>query len=730
MDIGLKSEPTGSNKKVAVSGLCFLKQSCLKGLRWLYQRLPLTEAPSYGLKSFFYQRVGFLFEKTVSYQVWQNARADVREPSSFSLSVEIPSLDPDEVVCFPLHRHPVVSVVVPLFHRADVLLPCLKSLSNACAGHAYEVLIVDSLPEKENRMVLARIQGARVVPADYGKSSAEMWNIGAGMAMGKYIAFLAGGLLPLPGWLDEMIRVFREQTEVGLVGSQINLPEGIIWEAGGTVGEKGLLCRLGGGANPFQPDYSYLREVDFCSAISFIIPKDLFMQVGGISPEFGEDLVQIGAHLSAAVRLAGRKVLHHPLSKAAILSRPEDNPWMNAKENCRIVQDGLQPKAPRAGRSNRKDFVSAGKILVVDFRTPTPDQDSGSQDIVSYFNIFRFLGFEITFIPVADLQFMEKYTPDLQRMGVRCLYTPFVRGINRHLKFHGQDYDLVLLYKVNCAAYCIDRVRRYCPMAKIIFNTVDLHFVREQRQAVIESSGELLENAGKTKIQELSVIRKADCTIVLSTEERELLLEESGIIGEKIAVIPQMREVSGRRNSFDDKKDILFVGGFEHRPNVDAMLYFVCDIWPLIKKCLPELVFYIVGSKPPKEILDLAADDIIVTGYVSDISPYFHGCRLSVAPLRYGAGLKGKVVTSLSYGLPCVASSIAVEGSGLKPGEDILVADEPEAFAMAVERLYRNEILWNTLSDKGLGFMKEHFSFDAGRQKLESLLRNLGVLRG
>ena len=120
---------------------------------------------------------------------------------------------------------------------------------------------------------------------------------------------------------------------------------------------------------------------------------------------------------------------------------------------------------------------------------------------------------------------------------------------------------------------------------------------------------------------------------------------------------------------------------------------------------------------------------MIVTGYVSDISPYFNGCRLSVAPLRYGAGLKGKVATSLSYGLPCVASSVAVEGSGLKPGEDILVADKPEAFAMAVERLYRNEILWNTLSDRGLDFMKQHFSFDAGRQKLESLLRNLGVLR-
>ena len=153
------------------------------------------------------------------------------------------------------------------------------------------------------------------------------------------------------------------------------------------------------------------------------------------------------------------------------------------------------------------------------------------------------------------------------------------------------------------------------------------------------------------------------------------------LCGKKIAVIPLIREIPGREKSFSDRKDILFVGGFEHRPNVDAMLSFVCDIWPLIKKCLPEIVFYIIGSKPPKEILDLAGEDVIVTGYLPDISSYFHDCRLSVAPLRYGAGLKGKVVTSLSYGLPCVASSVAVEGSGLKPGEDILVADKPEEFA-------------------------------------------------
>jgi O-antigen biosynthesis protein len=731
----LVSRPLRWIIKFFVSGILFIRQLCIGGLRWLFHSLPLTESASYRMKSFAYRRFGFLFQSTISYRVWQNARCDVCQLSTLmkplmNLSNDIQAVDPDEVVCFSQSSNPEVSVVIPLIHRKDILFPCLKSLSSICSGHEYEILLMDSLPETESQVLLARIQGVRIIPAEQDKSMIDMWNLGASMARGKFIAFLDSYLLPLPGWIDEMVRVFSEQSEAGLVGSQIILSDGIIWEAGFGMGEEGSLCRLGGGADSFQPDFSYLREVDFCSAISFMIPKDFLIQIGGIPDGARENLVQAGAHLSVAARQAGRKVFNNPLSKAVIYSGPDENPWMNVDENCRAVRDGFLQKNILSSSSRCEKFVSSGKILVIDNRTPTPDQDSGSQDVVSFFNIFRSLGFDVTFIPSADLQFMDKYTPDLQRMGVRCLYSPFVQGIAEHLASEGKEYDLVLLYRAYCAEGCLDMVQRYCTRAKIIFDTVDLHFVRAQRQAVIENSQELLENAEKTKLLELSVIRKADCTIVLSTEEQEILIKEPSVYGKKIAVIPLIREIPGRKKPFSARKNILFVGGFEHSPNVDAMLSFVGDVWPLVKINLPKIVFYIIGSKPPKEILDLAEEDIIVTGYLSDISSYFHDCLLSVAPLRYGAGLKGKVATSLSYGLPCVASSVAVEGSGLEQGKNILVADKPEEIASAITCLYRDEGLWNKLSDRGLDFMTQHFSFAAGQRNLENLLRELGVLKG
>jgi glycosyltransferase involved in cell wall biosynthesis len=724
-----------SGEKRLLSMGFFLDKGVLAVGRWMYHRLPVSESAGYGLKSFLYERFGFLFKHTVSYRIWRNAQDDVRKLSSllFDLSGFIRPVDSNEIISFSRSDDPLVSVIMPLFLPADSLLSCLKSLSRACVGCPAEVVMVNPLPAAESHPILSRVAGALVVPVRSDKTMADMWKTGVEMPGGRYLAFLAPGCLPLPGWMDEMVRIFREHPDAGLVGAQIIRPDGKIWESGGEISEDGRLFRMGEGAHPLHPDFSYLREMDFCSALAFMVPADMagiLDKPGGLLKNGGDDPVRFGADFCSGIRSAGRKTYYHPLAKAVVLSGFTDILRKHAAPGSRLDGKitGVEPNGKH--RSCRSARTPCGRVLFIDVRTPTPDQDSGSQDMVSYFQIFRSLGFACAFIPGADLQFMEKYTPDLQRMGVHCLYAPFVPGIAGHLESHGRVYDLVLLYKVHCAAFCMDMVRRYCPQAKIIFNTVDLHFVREQRQAEIEGSEDLMKTAEATRLLELSMIQQADRTVVLSTEERAFLLREPGVAADKVAVIPLIREIPGRSRPFSERKNLLFVGGFEHRPNVDAMRYFVRDVWPLIQPTLPEAVFYIIGSKPPQAVRELASENIVITGYLPDISSYFHDSRLSVAPLRYGAGLKGKIATSLSYGLPCVASSIAVEGSDLEPEKDILVADTPESFAEAVLRLYQDEGLWNALSDNGLDFVDRHFSFAAGRQRIENLLRELQVLKG
>ncbi|MDN5925324.1 MAG: glycosyltransferase, partial [Xanthomonadales bacterium] len=174
--------------------------------------------------------------------------------------------------------------------------------------------------------------------------------------------------------------------------------------------------------------------------------------------------------------------------------------------------------------------------------------------------------------------------------------------------------------------------------------------------------------------------------------------------------------------SYAERADLLFIGGFQHPPNSDAMLWFVGDILPRILLQLPQVRLHLVGSKMPDNIKALASDAVIVHGFVENIEPLLDGCRISVAPMRYGAGVKGKVNMAMSYGLPVVATPMAVEGIDAVDGEDVLVADNADAFAAAVLRLYNDDALWLKLSQGGADNVRQQFSFATARAALQRLL--------
>jgi glycosyltransferase involved in cell wall biosynthesis len=140
-----------------------------------------------------------------------------------------------------------------------------------------------------------------------------------------------------------------------------------------------------------------------------------------------------------------------------------------------------------------------------------------------------------------------------------------------------------------------------------------------------------------------------------------------------------------------------------------------------VRSRLPGVRTFIVGSKVPATIRALAAPDFVVTGYVPDVSSFFTGCRLSISPLRYGAGVKGKVNLAMSYGLPVVATSPSVEAMHLRPDEDVLVADDAESFAAAIVRGYRDPVLWQKLSHNGVANIERHFSRAVAARALADL---------
>ena len=288
-----------------------------------------------------------------------------------------------------------------------------------------------------------------------------------------------------------------------------------------------------------------------------------------------------------------------------------------------------------------------------------------------------------------------------------------------YLISHGPEFDAVVLSRCDFARKHIADTRLYAPRSRIIFDTVDLHFLRTDREARITNNSETREKARQHEELEYDLIDQADETWVVSSVEQKLLHEARP--DKSIEIVPTIVEVPGSKTPFALRRDWLFIGGFQHTPNIDAVLFFAKDIYPLVSEHLRDAKFYIIGDKAPPEVAALANERIVVAGLQRDVRPFFDSVKLSVAPLRFGAGVKGKINQSMAFGVPVVATSLAIEGMELQDREDILVADEPENFARALIELYESEKLWNRLSENGIRKTRALYSTDAARKRLEFL---------
>jgi len=385
------------------------------------------------------------------------------------------------------------------------------------------------------------------------------------------------------------------------------------------------------------------------------------------------------------------------------------------------------PNPPKGERPS-----APGRALVIEPSCPTPDQDSGS---LSTFNLLRLLGdlgFRVSFLPTGSSDRLPRYTDALESMGVDWLGAPYFTFPDVALASLPDDYDLVVLCRHLAAERALAIVRRRCPSARVIFRPVDLHFLREGRQAAIENSPSIAAAAAVSKSRELALVDMADATIVVSSYEADVLGRERP--GAVVRTVPMTRDIPGRRRGPSGRRDILFLGSFAHLPNVDAVVWFAGEVFPLVRERLGDVSLHIVGKDPPPDVVALGASagmsgrhPIVIHGYRPKIDELLDGCRLSVAPLRWGAGIKGKVATSLAAGLPCVATSVAVEGAGLVAGQEILVADAPCEIAAAIVRIYLDDALWLCCSEAGIAGARRQFSFAANRKRMAELFLDIGI---
>ncbi len=626
-----------------------------------------------------------------------------------------------ESVIRPLHvpssQAPRVSVIVPTYGHDLHTYACLVGLAPEAEDVALEVLVMDDCAPSPAARALRNVTGVRFERNEANLGFLRNCNRAASLARGEYLLFINNDAVVSPGTLAALLDVFVRFPEAGGAGAKLVYPDGRLQEAGAIVWRDGSAWNWGRGDDPDKPEYNYLRAVDYCSAACLMVPRALFEQVGRFDeryvPAYCED-----TDLCFKLRAAGRPVYYQPAAEVVHfegvshgtdtgegVKRYQVENQARLRERWKDVLGGHRANGvlPRleADRGARR------RVLLVEACMLTPDQDSGSLRTWRLMRVMRELGCKVTFI-ADNLERREPYASRLAQEGVEVLHAPFARSVDEVIRDRGGEFDVIILARYYIASRHIDTVRRCAPDALLVFDTLDLHFLRNRRLAQLERSAALAQGAEAIYREEVECVRRCDVTWVVSDVERDMVLREVPRATVLVQTNIHTPAAAGRPHA--EREGLLFVGGFRHPPNVDAALYLARDIVPRLRQLLPGVTTYAIGSNPSRSVMQLQAEGFAFLGYVPDLEPWLERCRVSVSPLRYGAGVKGKVNQAMSHGLPVVATRISVEGMHLVEGEEVLVADDPQAFAEAVARLYRDEALWERLSRAGRENVERHFS--------------------
>jgi O-antigen biosynthesis protein len=363
------------------------------------------------------------------------------------------------------------------------------------------------------------------------------------------------------------------------------------------------------------------------------------------------------------------------------------------------------------------EFFSKNKkcIIVVDYTVPQSDRDAGSRTLTQWLNLFIDHGMNVKFWP-ENLLYDPIYTRNLQRINVSVFYGSRYRSFKKWMKTYGGNVEYFLLSRPQIAINYIDIIRKYSP-AKILYYGQDIHYLRlKDKLKANPDDNSVKKEIERFKLLEESIWTDVDVIYYPSDSEKkhvESFLEKinSSVIVKSIPVHAYSDFQKNTGKNLISREGIIFVGGFAHPPNEDGVVWLLEKVMPLVWKILPNEKLYLIGSNPTEKIKKLSGKNVIVTGFVSDqeLEGYYKTARVSVAPLQYGGGVKGKVVESMKFGLPIVTTSVGAQGlSTVK--DSLCITDESKLYADYILNLIHDDITWKKYSERQLKLVSSNFS--------------------
>jgi GT2 family glycosyltransferase len=630
---------------------------------------------------------------------------------------------------------PEVTLVIPVKNEFYSTYRCLSSLLLASNNVKFNVIVADDASSDQTSVIQTFVHNVQYVRVHQGVGYSQICNLAVKQVTTKYLVIIDNHFEFASGWLDETLNIASGSVNVGMVGIKCINTDGTIYSAGDAVVRHGELSTCVVGDDADDPRYCYVKESAFVARTCLVIPTAVWRENGGLSElSFSPEMAV--ADFSFRLKEQGYRTVYTPFSQtirhpALDLKTPDSTEStivgtvISAKFKARWGQVLKRITPSERPNTIKKNVSPARRVLFIDAETPKPDQDAGGYAAVQEMTLLQSLGYRCTFAAL-DMKWQPDYTEALQRKGIECVYMPFESSLIGLIHRRGSEFELIYVTRYYVAKQTIDAIRQFASQSKVVLMNADLHFLRELRAGLHNGDAATLLRASQTRDDELNIMKQVDLVLSYTDIERTVI-QSHNFAQTKVAKCPWVCEVATEVKPFGKRSGLAFLGGFQHPPNEEAVRWFVTQVLPVLLKDYPQIIFHIYGSSISAELIAEFSQypNVIVEGWVANTASIFDRCRVFVAPLQSGAGIKGKVVSALAAGVPTIMSAIAAEGISVVDGEYASIASTVDEWVERIVKIYHDEELWASMSQAALKFASVNYSLQNGRAAIANALAQL-----